>query len=1043
MSMDNHAVPKNRMKPCVPKNVVCEMGVSDLERASANFASIVDSGVTADLLEVLVDQLADYLPRSSDPDMALNNLTKFMEAARTPLALIGLFERDPSALEILVQMFSTTQHFSDLLIDDPESYDLLRMADGRPARLSDLVEELWSDLDPLKYDTRQAGAVLRRFKRRESLRIAYGDLIRGQPLESVTEQISFLADAIVESAVRFIFRKQRDRYGTPRGSKGVPAEFVVLGLGKLGGLELNYSSDIDLICMYEHDGRTDGEQSLSNEDFFCAIVRDLIESLTGTTELGSLYRVDLRLRPGGSGAPLVMRASAAKQYYDLSGRTWERQAFVKARPVAGNSELGQRFLRQLTPWIYQRYLSLADITEIKALKRRIEDLTKSKGEESFDVKAGRGGIRDIEFVIQFLQLLNGGDLPSVRNGNTLVAITQLAAEGCLSDQEKIILSTNYRFLRKIEHRLQIMFDLQTHQLPRGDEERRKLAIRLGYPNNPKEDPQQCFDKDYEKTTIENRRVLDHLLHDAFGEDAPAEPEVDLILDPDPPIEKIDHVLGRFHFQNREQAYRNLIELSQESVPFLSTRRCRHFFASIAPRLLKEIDRHPDPDSTLLNLCHVSNSLGGKGALWELVSFSLPMLKLYVDLCATSPYLSNILIHHPGMIDELLDSLVLNRLPEQRNLEAILFELCRGAEDPEPILHSFKNAHVLRVGVRDILDKEEIHTTMGALADIADSCLRQITKTEYPKLVARVGEPVIALGPRAGHIAEFAILAMGKFGGRELNYQSDLDVIFLYEGEGGTQHRNSDRKHQNVTSNHHFFGELAQRIVKSTNRIGSFGRLYEIDPRLRPSGQSGSLVTSLAAFSEYYRESRGQLWERMALSRVRVVLGNEILRAEIADLVREAVFVKPWCQEDADEMVAMRDRLQQSSNSANLKRGKGGIVDIEFIAQMMLLRYGASHPSLQQSNTVAALMALHKEDFLVEADFQFLIRSYRFLWTLRSRLQLFDFSASDDFPDGDGLVKLASAMHYEDPEQLLTDYQNYSQKNRQLFARFFEQTTIIQ
>ncbi len=1041
--MDNHTIPKYAIETCVPKEVVCKMGIADVQRAWTNFANIVDSGVTPDLLEVLIDQLADYLPQSSDPDMALNNLAKFMVSARTPLALSGLFERDPAALKILVQIFSTTQHFSDLLIDDPASYDLLRMTDGQPVKRSTLIEELWSDLDPLKYDASQAGAVMRRFKRRESLRIAYGDLICEQPLESVTEQISFLADAILESAVRVIFRKQRDRYGTPRGPKGVPAEFVVLGLGKLGGLELNYSSDIDLICMYEHDGRTDGEQSLSNEDFYCAVVRDLIEMLTGSAELGPLYRVDLRLRPGGSRSPLVMRAAAAKQYYDLSGRTWERQAFVKARPVAGSSELGQRFLRQLTPWIYQRYLSLADIAEIKALKRRIEDLTKSKGEESSDVKTGRGGIRDIEFVIQFLQLLNGGDLPSVRTGNTLTAITQLSAEGCLSDQEKTILSENYRFLRKTEHRLQIMFDIQTHQLPRGDEERRKLAIRLGYSSGLKENPQQYFEEDYEKITIENRRVLDHLLHDAFGEDAPAEPEVDLILDPDPPIEKIDQVLGRFHFQNREQAYRNLTELSQESVPFLSTRRCRHFFASIAPRLLEEIDRHPDPDSTLLNLCRVSNSLGGKGALWELVSFSPPMLELYVDLCATSPYLSNILIHHPGMIDELLDSLVLNKLPEQRNLEAMLFELCRGAEDPEPILHSFKNAHVLRVGIRDILGKEEIHTTMGALADIADSCLWQITKTEYPKLVARVGEPVIALGPRAGHIAEFAILAMGKFGGRELSYQSDLDVIFLYEGEGGTQHRSSDRKHQNVTSNHHFFGELAQRIVKSTNRIGPFGRLYEIDSSQRPTGQSGSLVTSLAAFSEHYRESREQLWERMALSRVRVVLGNEILRAQMADLVREAVFVKPWCQDDADEMVAMRDRLQQSSNSCNLKRGKGGIDDIEFIAQMMLLRYGASRPSLQQSNTVAALMALHEEDLLVDADFQFLIRSYRFLWTLRSRLQLFDFAARDDLPDGDGLVKLASAMHYEDPEQLLADYKNYSQKNRQLFERFFEQSTIIQ
>jgi glutamate-ammonia-ligase adenylyltransferase len=1038
--MNTEPAPKNAQADHVAIDTLLAMGLEDPERGKENLARITESGVISDLLKTLTQQLSEYLPRSSDPDMALNNLARFVEASRTPLSLGGLFERDPEALKILVQMFSASQHFSDLLISDPESYDLLRITEGQPMERSTLVEEIWADLAPLEHDTQRAGSVLRRFKRRESLRIAYGDLIREQRLEAITEQISYLADAILEGAVRFLRRKHIERWGVPRGPKGEPAEFSILGMGKLGGLELNYSSDIDIICIYDHDGKTDGSQTQTNKEFFNTLAKDLIKLLTSTTKLGCLYRVDLRLRPGGSQAPLVICAETAKQYYDLSGRTWERQAYVKSRPVAGDRELGQQFLHQLTPWIYRRYLSLADITEIKALKRRIEHLTQSKGEESFDVKTGHGGIRDIEFVIQFLQLLNGGDIPSVRTGNTLAAIVQLADKGCLSAQEQAILSENYRFLRKIEHRLQIMFDLQTHQLPRDDRERRKLAIRMGYQRDASEDPQCSFDTEYKKITVENRRVLDHLLHDAFREAAPAEPEVDLVLDPNPPPQKI-RLLEKFRFKDPAQAYRNLMELSQESFQFLSTRRCRHFFASIAPRLLKAIARRPDPDSTLLDLCRVSNSLGGKGVLWELFSFNPPTLELYVDLCATSPYLSNILIRNPGMIDELMDSLVLDKLPDQRHLEAMLFELCRGAEEPEPILHSFKNAHILRVGVRDILDKEEIYTTTGTLADIAESCLRQITRIEYPKLVQRVGEPVVALGPRAGHIAEFVILAMGQFGGRELNYQSDLDVVFLYEGEGGTQHRRSDRKHQHVTSNQHFFGELGQRIIKSANQIGAFGRLYEIDPRLRPTGQSGPLATSLEAFSKYFSEEQGHLWERMALCRARVVLGNEILQAQIVDVLRKAVFIKPWSPADADEMVQMRERLEQASHSDNLKRGRGGLVDIEFIVQMLQLRYGASRPSLQQSNTMAALMALREEDLLADEDFQFLTRSYRFLWLLKSRLQLFDFVARDDVPEGDGLVKLAAAMHYAGPTDLLKDFESYRRKNRQLFERFFEQSAV--
>lgn len=1036
--MEKHPVGTDPGHEHVTPAALRAMGLENQTRGRVNLMALAESGMTPDLLETILQQLAGGLPRSSDPDMALNNFARFVEAARNPLGLGSLFERDPRALEILLQIFSASQYFSDLIITDPEGYDLLRITEGQPVARPTLADEIWSELVPHDHDMEKAGNVLRRFKHRESLRVAYGDLICQQRLETVTEQISCLAEAILDAAVRFVLRKHLERRGIPRGPQGKPARFSVLGMGKLGGMELNYSSDIDLIYLYDLEGKTDGIQSQTNEEFFNAVACDVIGLLTATTNLGSLYRVDLRLRPGGAQAPLAISAEAAKQHYDLTGRTWERQAYVKARPVAGDRELGQWFLDQLTPWIYRRYLSLAEITEIKALKRRIEHLTRSVGEEAYDVKTGHGGIRDIEFVIQFLQLLNGGDLPSVRTGNTLKAIAKLSREGCLSDQEQAILSENYRFLRKVEHRLQIMFDLQTHRIPRDDRERHKLALRMGYTSDLRDGPQQAFDREYKKITAENRKMLDHLLHDAFGDDAPADPEVDLILDPDPAPERVHHLLSQYGFKDTAHAYRNLMELAREPFRFLSARRCRHFLASIAPNLLKEISRLPDPDSTLLNLCRVSDSLGGKGVLWELFSFSRPSLKLYVDLCATSPYLSNILIRNPGMIDELMDSLVLDKLPELRDQEATLFELCRGAEDIDPILHSFKNAQRLRVGVRDILGKEEIHATNGALSDIAETCLRQMTRMEYPQLVQKLGEPVVAMGPRAGHIAEFVILAMGKFGGRELNYQSDLDLIFLYEGQGGTQHRRSERKNEGITSNQHFFGELAQRIVKTANRMGPFGRLYEIDPRLRPTGQSGPLATSLDGFAEYFSEGGGQLWERMALCRSRVVLGNEIASTHTLDVITTAVYGHSWQQTDTDEMIEMRDRLEQSATQSNLKRGRGGIVDIEFVVQMLQLRHGASRPSLRQPNTVAAVLALQEEGFLEDADVQFITRSYRLFRTIESRLQLMDLASSDELPGGDQLAKLALMLHYNEPDTLLEECEYCRQHNRRLFERFSEQ-----
>ncbi|NIL97182.1 MAG: bifunctional [glutamate--ammonia ligase]-adenylyl-L-tyrosine phosphorylase/[glutamate--ammonia-ligase] adenylyltransferase [Planctomycetales bacterium] len=1012
------------------------MGLEETKRGHANLAGMSAAGLTLDLMATVSGQLSEYLPATSHPDMALNNLARFIDASRNPLGLGALFERDPEALKILLRIFSNSQHLSDLLIRDPESYDLLRITEGQPVARDTLCEEIWSEASAWD-DDRACAAALRRFKQRETLRIAYGDLIRDQRLETVTQQISFLAEAITDAALRFSLRKAADSRGIPRGPDGQPARLVALGMGKLGGHELNYSSDIDLIFVYDLDGETDGRRPQQNSEHFAAVIRDTVKLLSESTPLGVAYRVDLRLRPNGGQGPLAISMERALQYYDVLGRTWERQAFVKARPVAGDLDFGRLFLRNLQAWVYRTYLARADITGIKALKRRIEQRSRGAGEEMTDVKTGHGGIRDIEFAIQFLQLLNGGDLQNVRHVNTLEAIDRLAKAGCLSDQERSLLSEHYRFLRKLEHRLQIMFDLQTHQLPDDPKEVGRLAIRMGYAADSLPPPRQAFQADYQRITKLNRKVLDHLLHDAFRDDAPAAPEVDLVLAPEPTTEQIEQVLGAYGFVDVAQAYRNLMELSQEKIRFLSTRRCRHFLAAIAPALLKAIARRPDPDSTLIQLCKVSDSLGGKGVLWELFSFNPPTLELYVDLCATSPYLSGILISNPGMIDELMDSLVLDKLPTLAELEATLQDLCHAAEDTDPILHSFRNAQNLRVGVRDILGKETIEATTAALADTAEACLRQITRGQYAKLVDRLGEPVITDGPRAGQVCELIILAMGKFGGRELNYQSDLDIIFLYEAEGSTQQRRPTRRSVEKTSNRHFFGELGRRIINVASRMGPYGRLYEIDPRLRPTGRSGPLATSLSELGRYFAEGDGQLWERMALCRARVVVGNRAASQAADQAVAQAAFGRDWRPADAVEVLDMRRRLEETAGQGNIKRGVGGLVDIEFITQMLQLRYAAQLPEIRQPNTLAALAALNAAGRLEEDHFQFLTQSYRWLRRIETRLQLMGSSARDAIAEEAGEQnKLAQALGYPDGESLLAECQQLTRQNRLLFEQLF-------
>ncbi len=807
-------------------------------------------------------------------------------------------------------------------------------------------------------------------------------------------------------------------------------------MGKLGGCELNYSSDVDLIFLYDGEGKTNGKRPVSNHEFFEQLSRELVRLLSENTALGMAYRVDLRLRPDGQRGPIVMGLPEMLTYYDVRGRTWERQAYIKARPVAGDLELGSQFLALLSPWIYRRYLSRADIGGIKALKRRIEQ--KVHGEDQVrDVKFGHGGIRDIEFVIQFLQLLNGGDLPQLRTGNTLEAMTRLEQCGCLTDQERSLLGENYNFLRKIEHRLQILFDLQTHTMPADDAELRKLALRMGYEDLAEGPALDRFMADYREKTSFNRKILDHLLHDAFSDDEQTEAEVDLVLDPDPPAELIERVLSKYPFRDVKQAYKNLMALSEEKIRFLSTRRCRYFLAAIAADLLREVGATADPDAALVNLDQVSESLGGKGVLWELFRFNPPSLRLYVELCAYSPHLSGILVSNPGMLDGLMDSLVLDRLPSHEGLQETLRELCWAAEDIEPILHSFKNDQQLRVGVRDLLGKEDIQATTGALSDIAEVCLAQIAAAEYQKLIAKFGRPQIAAGSRAGEPCDLAILALGKFGGGEMNYHSDLDIVFLYEADGQTAFEFGQWSVRS-TSNQHFFSELGQRIIKTASRLSAQGRLYEVDARLRPTGKSGSLAMTMSEFSRYYAEGSGQLWERQALCKARPVYGLPRTRRSALAAVQRAAFGHRWRRKDANEIREMRHRLEATSGAGDLKRGPGGIVDIEFLVQMLQLQHARKHPSLRTPNTLAALRAIYETGLMGGEEHAFFESAYRLLRTIEGRLRLMNSTARDRLPrDAMELNKLAHLLRYSSSDALMGDYEKTTRQIRERFDAAFD------
>ncbi|MFN4260372.1 MAG: bifunctional [glutamate--ammonia ligase]-adenylyl-L-tyrosine phosphorylase/[glutamate--ammonia-ligase] adenylyltransferase [Gemmataceae bacterium] len=1027
----------------------------EVERGWRNLTHLA-AAVGADTLFEMCQPLSRLLPRCPDPDMALNNLERFLSAPAGAEQMPHLLEGRGRGLESLVQLGSTSQYLSDLLVAHPDYSDMLRVPLRRSPSLKELQEQLQTEVDAAFEES----AVLRafcRFRHKQILRIGTNDIFRDRPLEEVTRDISRVADAALEVALHTALRHVAARFGQPFTNEGQPARCVILAFGKLGGEELNYSSDIDLMFIYDDEGSTRGPRTISidNSEFFGRVVSYVIRLLSSHTDHGQAYRVDLRLRPEGQRGPLARSLESTLTYYDTLGRTWERQALIKVRPVAGDMELGKIFLHAIEPFVYRKYLSFAEINEIKVLKRRIEYKTGREGISDREVKTGHGGIRDVEFTIQFLQLLNGGDLPDVRQRNTLLAMQALEKVGCLTDQEYHILEDGYRFLRKTEHRLQLLFGLQTHQLPESDEELCKLALRMvsGPLSQAPEDAERCIDqfrRDYRAKTDLNRKILDHLLHETFvTETGQAEPEADLILAPNPDAETIQTVLGRYPFRDVPGAYHNLMQLAQESVPFLSARRCRHFLANIAPRLLRALSETPDPDMALVNLEKVTASLGAKAILWELFSFNQPTLKLYVDLCASSQFLSEILINNPGMIDELLDSLVLNQPRGAEELRQELADLCKGAADPEPILHSFQDKELLRIGVRDILGKDAIQQTTAALSDLAETILERIALLQEAPLTQRFGVPALSGPLNRDSRCRYVLLGLGKLGGREMSYHSDLDLILVYEGDGRTTPPPGATRFDRfeLTDNFHFFTELGQRIIRAASFWGPLGRLYQVDMRLRPTGRSGSLVIPLAEFRRYYEEGNAQIWERQALTRARLVFGDPDFGQEVMAVVTQGAYGLTWRPSIADEIAAMRERLQQaSSGERDFKRGYGGIVDIEFLVQMYLLKYGKDHSALRCTNIWDALSALHDADLLSADEFFALYSSYSFLRQLESRLRIVHNRTLSELPEAtEEVEKLARRLGYEPDadahldarDRFLAEMTRHRQRARELFQRLFQ------
>ncbi|QDV46441.1 Glutamate-ammonia-ligase adenylyltransferase [Stieleria neptunia] len=997
-----------------------------------HLVSIWNCGAPPDLLDTLRARLQRHFDDLDDLDATIKNLDRFIAASRSPTSLLSLFERDEAALSALLQIFATSQTLANRLIADPESFDLMRASDGQPAERKFLVDELVAELEMLESPNRAALAI-RKFTSREIVRIAYGEFVRDLSPDHVGQQLAFVADAVLEAALKFVLRRQAERVGLPRRIDGQTVRLAVIGLGHLGGTEMGYGSPLELLFLYD----AIEEKNESHREFVRQVVADVIALVSSEDAAALNIAIDTSFRPLGSEV-VIGGSSLTARRLESEGRTWQRIKLTKARVVAGDHALGSGFLGRLEPWIYRRFMSRQDFAEVRSLRRKLQRRFDSQQTDGDDVLMAPGGRRDIELMIQFLQLLHGGDIKSVRVGSTAEAINALEREGCLTHQEGSLLSKGYARLCRLQHQLSVMFGRSTSCLPNDDLMRRRVAWHLGIRDEQgKSGDLERFQSQLRETFQLNRKVLNHLMVDAPSDEDSDSPqdfaiETELVLDPSPDPESVRQTLSRYALRDPDRAMLHLDSLATESIQFLSGRRCRHFFASLAPHLLAEIATTPDPDRTLVTLAEVAESIGGKSSLWELFGTNRATMQLMIRMCAATPYLSSILIEMPGMIDELIDSLLMNRLPSAQRLDARSIDLCRRATDIDVVLHGFKNSAHLMIGVRDILGKESVQATHRSLADTAEACVRRVAEYEQEQLAMRFGDPI---GPD-GQPAELIAVALGKFGGREPNYHSDLDVVFLYTGDGQTRRRVGGPRR--TITNAQFFNQLTSAIMARVNRPGEYGRLYELDGRLRPTGEEGVLAVSLDQFTNRFQRGMAPLWQRLALCKARVISGSRHVRKHAGDTLLGILRGTEWRPAMAQEIRELRLRMQQTASEENLKRGVGGTVDVEFVAQMLTLQHIRMHPDIHATGTIDALQKLADAGLLPADTSLRLINNYRTLRRVEANLRLMNVSARHELPDRVSKMRdLAFLMNESDPKMIEALVQQARTSNRELFDGLFE------
>jgi glutamate-ammonia-ligase adenylyltransferase len=965
-------------------------------------------------------RLRAALARGPDPEGAAHRAEDVLSAlARADAARLGDLcgQRTDAVVRVLAALCGAAPFLAPLLVAHPDWLYRLAAEDFATARTpSDYDETVRRAIRERPAD--DCRAVLRQVKYYELARITVRelspDLVPPERSTDTLHELSHLADALLAQALRAAGRVIEEACGPPQweGSNGESRTFgfIVFGLGKLGSEELNYSSDVDLIYVLGGPDdtpvdawtRSGGPSGLSPVEYFTRLAQDFGRLVSETTGDGFLYRIDLDLRPEGGSGALVVPAPSLIDYYESWAATWEKAAFMKARPVAGDIERGWRVIRAIDPMVYRSSTDYDGVTAMKELKGKVERARDRPG-AAFDVKVGRSGIRDIESIAQSSQLLHGGRIPQVRGRSTEGALVALAEVGILSAVDASDLLAAYRFLRRTENRLQMIAERQTHRLPTSDDGLERIARALGF-DDP--DPTAAFTQSLEMHRARTRRVFDGLFEDSAGE--------------------------------------QIVALFARDVPrLLASHATRPLIEDLAAQFYREISVSTDPPRALNNLDRFIRGVGSRHFYYELLLDRPELVSRLVKLFAASEYLSNYFATHPRLIEPIFsDPNVLLHSPAEleHNLATVRAGLPR-QDDRDDVeldfetLRLFHHREVLNVGLLDLAEKITRADVEGALTDIAEASLR-FGLSVARRQASRAGAPTTT--PSAVTAGDFLVVGMGKLASRELTYGSDLDVIFLYDVPGAEE--------LTILEAQEYFVRLAQKLISTLRTRTAVGICYDIDARLRPSGNQGMLVVSLASFERYHATS-AQVWERQALLRARPVAGSDRLGVAF-DRLRRQILAAPLPADLAREIHRIRERAevelgQETDSRHDFKAGRGGMHDIETLVQFLQLRSGATHDTLFDVETITTQLAHLRELGLLDAgDEKTLREGWEFLQGLSRRLRIVENRSISDLDEERGdLDAVARGLGYPTGQRqggarraLLEDYRRHTATIRSVYGR---------